>query len=98
MDNEKRLKLIEKEVKELIVAFHNGESYGITLKKLMEVYKGVIHSDERRFIYVLQGLHMGKRKEDVSKERVEGYNEAVEENNFAVNLAVHAILGDPDDM
>lgn len=98
MNNEQRLKLIEKEVKELLIDFHKGESYGITLKKLMDVYKGVISADERRFVYVLQGLHMSRITKGINKEKIEAYNEAVDENNFAVNLAVHAILGDPDEM
>ena len=90
--------LISDEIKELLIKMHKGESLILTLNKLMEMVKGVRYVDERKFIYMLQGLHMDKMGglPDVAedKNKIEGYNEAAEENNFGIQLAINAITGE----
>jgi len=77
---------------------HKGESLIVTLGKIMEAIRGLRYVDERKFIYMLQGLHMDKMGglPDVAedKNKLEGYNEAAEENNFGVKLAISAIMGE----
>jgi len=92
--------LIYNEIKGLLIKMHKGESLTITLNKLMEMYKGVRYVDEKKFIYMLKGLYMDKMgglpdmAED--KNKLEGYNEAAEENNFGVKLAISAIMGEEE--
>lgn len=90
--------LIYKEIKELLIKMHKGESLTITINKLMEMVKGIRCVDERKFIYMLQGLRMDKMGglPDMAEDKkiIEGFNEAAELNNFAVKLAMSAIMGE----
>lgn len=89
--------LIIEEIKGLLIKMHKGESLVVTLNKLMEMVKGIRYVEERKFIYLLQGLHMEKIGSMASMgedpKKIEGFNEAAAENNFAVDLAISAITG-----
>jgi hypothetical protein len=98
MQNSERDKLVEATIKKLLIAMHNGESLTVTLGNIMETMHGIRYIEERKFVYMLQGLYMDKMggmadmAED--KNKIEGYNEAADENNFAVKLCMGAITGE----
>lgn len=98
MKREDSDKLIENDIKELLKKMHNGESLIVTLGRIMEIFKGARYVEERKFIYLLQGLHQDKRgglpDMSFSQKEIDAYNEAVDENNFAVKLAISAIMGE----
>ena len=64
----------------------------------MEIIRGSRYVDERKFVYMLKGLRMKKMEgltavtEDTKK--MERFNEAADENNFAIDLSISAILGE----
>lgn len=91
-------KLVEQEIKELLIKMHKGDSLIGTLNKIMETIKGIRYVDEKKFIYMLQGLHMDKigGLPDITEDakKIEGFNEAADENNFAVDLLINAITGE----
>ena len=90
--------LMHSEIKDLLIKMHKGESLLLTMNKLIEMIKGIRYVEEKKFIYMLEGLHMDKIESMASIEedpkKVEGFNEAADENNFAVNLAISAITGE----
>ena len=91
-------KLILEEIKKLLITMHKGESLLITLNKIMDTIGGARYVEEKKFLYLLQGLYMDKmgRLPDIAedKDKIEGFNEAAEENNFAIKLAISAIMGE----
>lgn len=98
MNKDEQDKLISKEIKELLIKMHNGESLILTLNKIRDTINGIKYLEERKFIYMLQGLQQKKISSiapiEIDANYLEGFNEAVEENNFAVKLAVNAVLGE----
>ena len=98
MKREEQNRMIENDLRELLKDMHNGESLVLTLKKIMEMFKGERYIEERKFLYMLQGLHMDKMGglPDITEDKkvLEGFNEAAEQNNFAVKLAISAITGE----
>lgn len=98
MDKDSQEVLVRNEVQELLKKMHNGESLLITLGKIMDTIKGIQYIQDKKFIYMLQGLKQNKinalAATQLDAKYLEGYNEAAEENNFAVKLAVSAIIGE----
>ena len=93
-----RDKLISKELEQLLIKMHDGESLTTTLNKIMDTIGGIRYLQERQFIFMLEGLYQEKMGglPDITedKNKIEGYNEAVDENNFAVDIAMSAIKGE----
>lgn len=98
MDSNNQDELVKNEIKELLKKMHNGESLLVTLNKIMDTVKGVKYIQEKKFIYMLQGLSINKisalTATQIDENFLEGFNEAAEENNFGVKLAVSAIMGE----
>lgn len=94
MKEDYRDKLIKKELKELLMNMHKGASFGLTLTAIIDVVKGFRYLDAKKVTYVLQGLKMpdieGHSTLGEDKAYMRGYNDAVEENNFAIQLAIDA--------
>lgn len=92
MDFNNREKLIKKEVRALLVKFHKGESLGLTTKRFLELIDEIRLLDERKLFYVLNGLKLPIIIDEPSlseeKAFVKGHNQAAEQNNFAVDLAI----------
>ena len=80
---------------------HQGETIPNTLQKILDIMNGSEYILEKKFIYLLQGIQLEKlralpvKDEDINY--VQGYNDAADENNFAVQLAVEVIMGVHDD-
>ena len=98
MDNKDREEIISEDIKDLLIAMHKGVSIPITLTKIMDIMKGIHYMDKKQCVYLLRGLMQYKMegKPTLAEEKAffNGHNEAVEENNFAVKLAIDVIIGD----
>ena len=95
MLNDYHNKLVEKEIRGLLVKFHKGATIGETSRELMGIIKGIRYLDAKKVMYVLKGLEMdsvpmSKADMGVLKAKKEGFNEAVAENNFAIDLSLKA--------
>jgi len=99
MDNNKEL--IKSEIKKLLVAFHKGVPLPSTLQNILDIMDGAEYINERKFLYLLEGLYQDKIEAFPTKEEdrhyLAGYADAVDENNFAVKLAIEVIMGAHDD-
>lgn len=94
MDFNNREKLIKKEITNLLIKFHKGESLGLTITAFMNMVNEIRALDEHKISYVLKGLRLPKMEGNPmlaeEKAYISGYNEAADQNNFAVNLAINA--------
>lgn len=98
MDKNNREILVRSGIQELLKKMHNGESLLITLSKIMDTVKGIQYKQDKKFIYMLQGLRQNEisalASTQVDAQYLEGFNESASENNFAVDLAISAITGE----
>jgi len=96
MDKNEQEKLVEKEIKQRLINMHNGESLVVTLNQIMESIRGIRYKDEKKFIYILQGLTQdtiqGNPILPEDKAFIRGHSEAVDEHNFGVQIAISAIM------
>jgi len=95
MNNSERDKILQKDIKELLIAMHEGASLTETLKQIMSILKGVRHMEDEKFLYLLDGMAQilldGKASSDKDRGFLEGWNESANEINFTVKLSKEAI-------
>jgi hypothetical protein len=99
MRREDRDELIKTEIRKYLLSMHKEEStLAETLDKIADTIFHLRDAHERHFVYLLEGIFqdnipaIGKTPEEV--EYLRGHKEAVDENNFAVQLAISVVKGD----
>jgi len=96
MDRNQQEKIIEKDIKQILKDMHNGEGLIVPLNKLMDIAKGIKYKDEQKFVYMLQGMIQEKMQGNpiLPEDRgyINGHNDAVNENNFSIQIAISAIM------
>ena len=92
MDLENRKRLLRKEINGLLVKFHKGESLGLTTTAIMELIQLIQSRDASKICYILYGLKLKRIEDTPNNDRdaiyKEAFNEAADQNNFAVRLAI----------
>ena len=98
MDKEERDNLIENEMRGFLLEMHKGDkTLAETLTSIMDLLNGLRYSQERYFLYLLEGLMLEVIPviPTLAEEKafVNGHNEAASENNFGIRLAIDVISG-----
>lgn len=92
MDFENREKLIKKEVTDILKKFHKGESLGLSITAILEVISTLRNFDENKVNFILRGLKLptiqARSTLGADSAYVEGFNEAANQSNFAIDLAI----------
>lgn len=100
MNNSERDKILEKDIKELLIAMHEGASLINTLKDIMSILKGVRYVEDEKFLYLLDGMVQipldGKVTSDKERGFLDGWTESANEINFSIKLAKDLIKSSED--
>jgi hypothetical protein len=99
MKQEDRDELVKAELRKYLLAMHKEEaSLGETLDRITDTVFHLRDAHERHFIYLLEGLFQdhipATGNSEAEIEFLKGHREAVDENNFAVRLAISVVRGE----